>query len=98
MKPVGVAELKSKLAHHLDRVKAGEEVVITERGVPIARLVPLPSRFSTDARMIELVRRGAVRPPPGNGLDVEALYRMPRSSDPTGAVLRALLEEREEGR
>ena len=41
MGTVGIAELKATLSERLARVKRGEEVVITERGVPVARLLPL---------------------------------------------------------
>ena len=37
---VGVFEAKTTLSALLERVEAGEEVVITRRGVPVARLVP----------------------------------------------------------
>lgn len=36
-----VRELKSRLSHYLRLTKAGESVVITERGVAIGRIVPL---------------------------------------------------------
>ena len=49
-----VRELKSKLSHYLRLTKAGESVVITERGVPIGRIVPmgpqLGERLAADAR------------------------------------------------
>lgn len=38
---VGVAALRADLKKWLDLVQSGEEVVVTERGVPIARLVPV---------------------------------------------------------
>ena len=37
MSTVGVKELKNRLAYYLRRAKQGEEVVITERGVPPGR-------------------------------------------------------------
>ena len=37
----GIRELKSKLSAYMRRVKAGETVVITERGKPIGRIVPV---------------------------------------------------------
>jgi len=37
---VSVTELRANLAAFLDRVKVGEEVTITDRGEPIARIVP----------------------------------------------------------
>ena len=40
MREVGAFEAKSKLGQLLDRVEAGEEIVITRRGKVVARLVP----------------------------------------------------------
>ncbi len=37
---VSVADAKARLSEILDRVEAGEEVVITRRGKPVARLTP----------------------------------------------------------
>jgi prevent-host-death family protein len=37
---VGVRELRQNLSRYLDRVKAGENLTVTERGRVIARLVP----------------------------------------------------------
>lgn len=37
---VSIRELKSHLSHYLRLAKAGETVEITERGVPIGRIVP----------------------------------------------------------
>ncbi|MDW8324827.1 MAG: type II toxin-antitoxin system prevent-host-death family antitoxin [Burkholderiales bacterium] len=41
MSTVTLAEAKAHLSHLLDRVEAGEEVVVTRRGKPIARITPL---------------------------------------------------------
>ena len=41
MKSVKIAELKDKLSEHLRAVEAGEEVIITDRNRPIARLSPI---------------------------------------------------------
>ena len=38
---VGVRELKQQLSRYLDRVEAGAELIVTDRGKPKARLVPL---------------------------------------------------------
>jgi prevent-host-death family protein len=37
---VSVAQAKARLSEILARVESGEEVVITRRGVPVARLCP----------------------------------------------------------
>ena len=40
---VSVRELKTRLSEYLRRVAAGEEVAITLRGRPVARLAPIAS-------------------------------------------------------
>ena len=40
MTTVGVRELRQNLSKYLERVKAGEPLVVTERGQVVARLVP----------------------------------------------------------
>ena len=40
MAEVGMHEAKSNLSKLVERVEAGEEIVITRRGTPAARLVP----------------------------------------------------------
>lgn len=41
MRRVGVAELKDQLSRHLRAVEGGEEVEVTDRDRPIARIVPV---------------------------------------------------------
>jgi prevent-host-death family protein len=43
MKRIGVAELKDHLSSHLRAVERGEEVEVTDRNRPIARIVPVGS-------------------------------------------------------
>jgi prevent-host-death family protein len=43
MKAVAVHEAKTQFSRLLRRVAAGEEITITKRGVPLARLVPVRS-------------------------------------------------------
>jgi prevent-host-death family protein len=42
MEQVGVRELKNHLARYLRHVREGRSIIVTRRGKPIARLVPLP--------------------------------------------------------
>ena len=57
---VGVRELKNNLSRFLDRVKDGEEVIVTERGRPVARLIALER---SDNQLAALIDSGVVRPP-----------------------------------
>jgi prevent-host-death family protein len=93
----GVAELKASLSSYLAKVKAGEEVIITERGRPVARLVPLGAA-AWDDRVLDLARRGVVRLPerPLDAAAVEALLRRPRPPVPEGTTRRLIDSEREE--
>lgn len=42
MKRVRIAQLKDNLSEHLRSVERGEEIEVTHRNRPIARIVPLP--------------------------------------------------------
>ena len=53
---VGIRDLKAQLSKYIQQVKAGETVIITERGKPIGRLVP--SEPTTEARLKELEQAG----------------------------------------
>ena len=39
MNTAGIKEIKNNLSRYLARVKSGEEILITERGKPIARII-----------------------------------------------------------
>ncbi|WP_219414980.1 type II toxin-antitoxin system Phd/YefM family antitoxin [Pseudonocardia nigra] len=56
---VGVRELRERLSSFLDRVQRGEQIEVTERGRPVAMLVPLPE---SRAVLAELVATGKVTP------------------------------------
>ena len=56
---VGVRELRENLAEWLDRAAAGDEVVVTERGKPKARLTAAESAYD------KLVREGTITPATG---------------------------------
>lgn len=93
MEIAGVAEVKARLSEYLARVRGGEEVLVTDRGRPIARIMPV----SADApHLSELERRGLLRGPTA-ALPDDFLER-PRPALRTGSVLDGLLRERREGR
>lgn len=63
---VGVRELKAKLSEYLGRAAAGDAVVVTDRGTPIARIVPLEGTSAIergiDEGWIEPARRASLAP------------------------------------
>ena len=58
MQKVGVYEARSRLSELLEKVKTGQEIVITNHGEPVARLVPIRSRDREEMRtLVEETRR-----------------------------------------
>ena len=55
---VGTRELKSKLSEYLRRVKAGETIIVTERGKTIGQIVPV--KPTLEQRLRALVDSGIV--------------------------------------
>jgi len=55
---VGTRELKNRLSQYLRRVKAGETVVITERGKPVGQIVPIQDDLSS--RLKKLAEAGVL--------------------------------------
>lgn len=92
----GVSQLKAALSEYLARVKAGGEVIVTERGRPIARLVPVKAAEDDEwERLRALERAGEIQL--GSGRIPESFWTLSRIEDPEGEVRSALMEEREEG-
>lgn len=96
MRTVGIARLKAALSAYLSRVKAGEEIVITERGQPVARLTPVRPGLAGRERLTVLEREGAIRRGPGK--IPESFWTLPRPPDAESLLRAALDEERSQGR
>ena len=97
MRHTSVSQLKATLRACLAWVKAGEEVVVTERGTPIAKIVPFagpPVSLPTSLAALEqagLITRGSGRVP-------AEVWTLSRPKDPHGLGQHALGKERETGR
>jgi prevent-host-death family protein len=96
MKTAAVSEIKARLSKYLTRVKAGEEVLITDRGTPVARLSPISRSRTMKDVMTSMEKRGLIRL--GSGKLPKDFWKIPKPEDPEGLILRALLEDRERGR
>ena len=96
MKTASIAELKARLSEFLAAARRGEDVIVTDRGKPVARLTGLARAANQSEKLDRAVREGIVRPPSAVGLPPDFFTRA-RPNDPEGRVLRAVLEDREEG-
>lgn len=56
---VGIRDLRNNLSRYLEDVREGVEVVVTDRGTPIARLTALEE---SRTRLQDLIDQGLVRP------------------------------------
>lgn len=62
MRTVNIGELKDQLSGYLKYVKNGEEIVIKDRNVPVARILPFRQRQGWDQEA-QLVASGALKMP-----------------------------------
>jgi len=95
MKTTTVSKLKASLSEYLRSVKAGEEVLVTERGRPVAKLIPAASSNLLPDHLLEMQKQGLVKL--GSGRLPKGFWNLPRPKDPKGLVVKAVLREREEG-
>ena len=86
---LGVRDAKANLSWALREVKQGREIVITEYGKPLARLVPARA-LSLEERLAEMERRGEIEP-----VGKPRSKPLPLFDVPEGLVERLLEEGRE---
>jgi prevent-host-death family protein len=90
MDRVGVRELKQNASEVLSRVKAGRSVEVTERGLPIALIVPIPG---PDDAVGRLISEGRATPGEGNLADLPPPMRLGKGRRPPSEILADLREE-----
>lgn len=95
MRSVNVAQLKNQLSKYLRFARQGEEIVIRDRNLPVAMLVPF-SAADADDEELELVAAGKMRLPKIR-LDLKELWKIPTGSVTGNKAIRAVLDDREEG-
>lgn len=58
---IGIRELRNSLSRHLADVREGNEIIVTDHGTPIARIVAIGHESGLEA----LVRAGIAKRPTG---------------------------------
>jgi prevent-host-death family protein len=96
MRSVNVADLKNRLRTYLTYAKSGEVIVIRDRNLPVAKLIPFTAEGASEEELA-LVAAGAMRLPE-EPLDLDQLWKMPRATVRGNAAVQAFLDERAEGR
>jgi prevent-host-death family protein len=97
MRTATITEVKNGLSALIDRVKAGETIVVTDRGIPVARIEPVTGAIDVSGRLKALERAGIIRR--GTAKPPVDLIRQPGPAMPPGvSVVEALIEERRSDR
>jgi prevent-host-death family protein len=89
MTRVGVRELKQNASAVLARVKAGEAVEVTERGRPVALIVPLPE----DDPLERLIAEGKARRGEGSLDDLPPPLKPRKNQPPLSRVLEEMRDD-----
>jgi prevent-host-death family protein len=98
MRSVNIAELKNRLSTYLSYAKNGEEIVIRDRNLPVAKIVPFERGDASDEDLL-LVAEGKMKLPdkPVTAKDIEEIVNMPIPTPRGKTGTQLILEEREEG-
>jgi prevent-host-death family protein len=94
MRSVNVAELKNRLSKYLTFARAGEEVVIRDRNLPVAKLVPLSAEGAGDQELM-LVAAGKMRLPKTK-LDIKQLLKIPTGTVSGNKAIQSVVADRKE--
>lgn len=95
MRRATITQAKNGLSALIDQVKAGESILITDRGVPVARLEPATTISDDEGRLTRLERAGVITR--GTGDFTAFLARVPVETVDGRGIVDLVLEERESG-
>ena len=97
MRTATITQAKNGLSALIDRVRAGESIVILDRGTPVARLEPILGRGDTEGRLRRLERAGLVRVGVTSP-QIEALLEPGPAIGAGSSAVEVLIDERRTGR
>jgi prevent-host-death family protein len=86
MSSVSIADLKARLSHYVRLARRGRTVTVTNRDIPVARLVP-----SEERRVLVIHRPEPGTPPPGK-------VKLPPPLKTKRDIVEILMEERQSHR
>jgi len=91
MDQIGVREAKINLSKLLKQIKQGREVILTERGTPVGKIVPMPRESLSLAERLRKMEEEGLLEPQGKG---ERRKIPPPLPVPEGIAQQYLQEER----
>jgi prevent-host-death family protein len=93
MRTVNIGTLKNQLSAYLRYVRNGEEVIVRDRNVPVARILPftLPDDSDYAAEEARLIAAGIMTPPQDpTPMDWDAFWALPRANVSDEAIREAI--------
>jgi prevent-host-death family protein len=90
MRRIGIRELRQRASEFLRLVEAGESIEVTDRGRPVALLVPVPKESVLD----RLERQGRLTRATGDLLDVKPAKPRPGVPLPSEILAEMRRDER----
>lgn len=91
MRTANIGTLKNQLSAYLRLVRNGEEVIVCDRNVPVARILPYQPVEDFDAEEARLIAAGIMTPPKDpTPMDWDAFWALPRPNVSDEAVKEAI--------
>ena len=90
-----VSQLKMSISACLRQVKSGEELLITEHGRPVARLLPVADIAALPEHLAEMEKKGLLKR--AEKSLPENFWNLPRPDDPNAVLRSGVSAERDEG-
>lgn len=94
MRSVNIAELKDHLSAYLNLVREGEELLVRDRNLPIAKIVPIIQAEDLDAELLALGASGKARLP--ETVLPKSFWQMPAPKVSSKRLVAALRADRDE--
>ena len=95
MRTTNIAELKNHLSSFLADVKLGEEILISDRNKPFAKIVPLHNTAEFSAEELALAAAGILRLPEESEVSASFLKEK-RPNLKSETAIKAVTDERDE--
>jgi prevent-host-death family protein len=91
MRRIGIRELRQQASRYLREVQRGESIEVTDRGRPVARLIPVPPSGSLE----DLAATGRLSLGSGDALDLGPPLQPAEGEElPSEALAKARADER----
>ena len=95
MESVNIAELRGHLSSYLDRVRKGEEILVRDRKLAVAKNVPIADAAEFGDEILQMASEGIVRLPVKK-LDLKTFFKMPAPKVSLKKLKAAVEADREE--